>query len=173
MVPGLGGFCPGYVLIAPLDHELNLRSAATKEDGFVSFVDGALKFLADRLGRLTFWEHGAPTGSTKQRSACIDHAHLHVVPGQLNLPKPSQGQPFTRLSDALTKKTNLEEADGYLLLGWSDGQVIVGADVMMSQYYRREWAKLVGRHSEWDYLVAEDTRITEATIRLLLPIDGG
>jgi hypothetical protein len=59
-----------------------------------------------------------------------------------------------------------------MLLGWSDDQVAVGADIMMSQYYRREWAKLIGREGEWDYLLAEDPAVTKATIKLMLTKDG-
>jgi hypothetical protein len=173
MVAGLGGFSPGYVLIAPLVHELNLRrTAASQADKFTAFVEVALGFLVQRFGPVTFWEHGAPSIRDTRRSTCIDHAHLHAAPGTLSLPKPPLGQTFSSLGAALTEKTNLRESDGYLLLGWTEGNVVVGADVMVSQYYRREWAKAVGRPDEWDYLVAEDSVITKATIRRVFSIFG-
>jgi hypothetical protein len=56
-----------------------------------------------------------------------------------------------------------------MLLGWADANVYVGADIMVPQYYRREWAILIGDPDRWDYLIAEDPGITAATIQLLLP----
>lgn len=173
MTPGLGGFLPGYVMLAPLAHEVNLRRAiATACSAFGSFLDAALIFLIQQLGPITFWEHGAPSGMEKRRSACIEHAHLHVAPGRLPLPLPPQPQIFPSLVDALTEAVRLDEADGYLLLGWSDGDVALGNDIMIPQYYRREWAKLIGRESEWDYLLAEEPAITRATIKLVLTSGG-
>ena len=153
LVAGLGGFSPGYVLVAPLTHQTSLRNAAAvHETKFLTFLDEVVAFLEERLGPLTFWEHGSPARSQIRRSACVEHAHLHIVPGILSLPMPPARQAFSTLSEALTKEIGIEEADGYMLLGSSNDEVSVGQDVMTSQYYRREWAKLVGRADEWDYL---------------------
>jgi diadenosine tetraphosphate (Ap4A) HIT family hydrolase len=169
MVASLGGFSPGYVLIAPLNHEVSLRRAATlHSNSFLAFINETMAFLEKRLGLLTFWEHGAPTNREVRRSACIEHAHLHVVPGTLSLPKPPMQTTFATLNEALTQEIGTQETDGYMLLGWSGGVITVGRDVMIPQYYRREWAKLVGRPDEWDYLIAENAQITATTISRIL-----
>jgi len=172
MIAGLGGLAPGYVLIASSGHQRSLR-AATRVQGLdlVHFVSDALVYLEHRLGPLTFWEHGAPQDQASRRSACVEHAHLHVVPGSLALPEPVSYSSFPTIEAAL--KAELLDSDGYLLLGWSARQVMVGADPRVSQYYRREWARLVGRKDEWDYLVAENPRITATTMRLLAPDNDG
>jgi diadenosine tetraphosphate (Ap4A) HIT family hydrolase len=168
-LPGIGGFTPGYVLLAPLAHRVNLReSAAAVGDVFTRFIQEAILFLEERMGPLTFWEHGSPINSTVRRSACIEHAHMHVAPGSLDLSEPPRAERFSTLSDALTAETSLPPGDGYLLLGRTSHEVVVGADVLVSQFYRREWARLLGRGDEWDYLVAEDPLITAATIELIL-----
>lgn len=173
MVPGLGGFKPGYVMLAPLAHEPNLRRAmATHQERIGDFLNDALGFLARRLGPFTFWEHGAPIEKDSRRSSCIEHAHLQVLPEQLDLPLPPRSQIFPNLASALTEKIAIDQADGYTLLGHSNGTVAVGADIMKPQYYRREWAKLVGREHEWDYLLVENPAVTRETIKLILAGNG-
>jgi hypothetical protein len=172
MIAGLGGLEPGYVLIASSSHQRSLRAAARVQGlDFVRFIGKALAYLEHRLGPLTFWEHGAPHDQLRRSSACIEHAHLHAVPGSLALPEPMECSSFSNVEAAL--KADRPDVDGYLLLGWSARHVLVGADPRVSQYYRREWARLVGRDDEWDYLVAENPRITATTMRLLAPGNDG
>lgn len=171
MIAGLGGLAPGYVLIAPATHQRSMRAAVRAQGPhFVHFVRATLTYLEHRLGPLTFWEHGAPHDPLRQRSACIEHAHLHAVPGLLALPAPVHCTSFPTLEAAL--EAEAADGDGYLLLGRSADPVVVGPDPRVSQYYRREWARLVGRADEWDYLAAENARITATTIRLLAPGNG-
>ena len=168
MVAGLGGLAPGYVLLASATHQRSLRAAVRAQGHDLSrFILAALTYLERRLGPLTFWEHGSPYDPRLQRSACIVHAHLHVAPGSLALPEPVSSTPFPSLEAAL--EDGSEAREGYSLLGWSARPVMVGADPHVSQYYRREWARLVGRADEWDYLIAENSFITAATLRLLAP----
>ncbi len=171
MIAALGGLTPGYVLIASSTHQRSMRAAAQIQgDNFMRFVRDALAYLECRLGPLTFWEHGAPQGTLQRSSACIEHAHLHVAAGYLALPEPRLCTSFATLEAAL--RADIGEGYGYLLVGWSSGRVAVGSDPKVSQYYRREWARLVGRDDEWDYLAAENARITAATMRLLAPDRG-
>jgi hypothetical protein len=87
---------------------------------------------------------------------------------------PIQSKAFPGLREALTATSGEPSGDGYLLLGWTDGDVHVGADPMIPQYYRREWAALAGDPDRWDYIIAENPGITAATIQLLLSnIDSG
>jgi hypothetical protein len=169
VVPAIGGLSIGYVLVAPLEHHLNCRQAAAEVGGpFPDFISDVFFYLQKRLGAFTFWEHGSPLTSTRRRAACIDHAHLHVVAGSWPLPLPPSCKSFPDLKSALTATPD-DYRDGYQLLGWTSAEVHVGDDTLVSQYYRREWASLVGDPDRWDYLIAEDPSITEATIQLLLP----
>lgn len=171
MIAALGGLAPGYVLIASSTHQRNLRAAVKAQgDQLMRFLRDALAYLEGRLGPVTFWEHGAPEGPWQRSSACIEHAHLHVAAGYLALPEPSLCTAFSTLEAAL--RAEIGEGRGYLLVGWSGSHVAVGSDPKVSQYYRREWARLVGRDDEWDYLAAENARITATTMRLLAPDHG-
>lgn len=175
VVPATGGLSIGYVLVSPVEHFLNLRQAAmTLGCSFLDFMSDVFSYLHEHLGTFTFWEHGSPLSPTQRRAACIDHAHLHVAAGRWLLPLPPRCETFPDLTTALTAQPHELSREGYSLLGWTSAEVHVGADTLVSQYYRREWAALVGDPDRWDYLIAEDPGITAATIQLLLPrIDSG
>src|SRR5262245_29606701 len=81
-VAGLGGYAPGYVLIAPIGHYVSLRAAAAAAgETFIAFVLEVASYLQDCFGPLTFWEHGGRSDTRARRSACVEHAHLHLTPG--------------------------------------------------------------------------------------------
>ncbi|TKK81222.1 hypothetical protein FDA94_33690 [Herbidospora galbida] len=171
VLPGMGGLSPGYLLLAPIRHVHSLRTAVASdrsERDFREFVAEVLDFLVRRHGDLTYWEHGgASTENLLPRSACIDHAHLHIVPGFHDLPRPPACQSFPDLASALSD--NPEDGAPYLLLGHHKGPCHVGADIGRSQYYRREWAKILGKPDHWDYLVTEDGTNTMRTIDSFFP----
>jgi hypothetical protein len=170
LVPGLGGLTPGYVLLAPMDHHPSLGAAShlpdSRKHGFPNFVHEVLAFLRARMGPLTYWEHGGGGAPEERRSSCVDHAHLHVVPGRLDLPCPPDHMVFPGITEALTAlAASRIPADPYLLMGQSPGLCFVGRDVGISQYYRREWAKILDKADEWDYILTEDPVLTRNTIR--------
>lgn len=169
LVPGLGGFAVGYVLLAPTGHLPSLGSAAQQGPGFPRFVEEVLSFLFARIGPLTYWEHGSGWLPDTRRSACVEHAHLHIVPGLLPLPRPPGEVGYPGIGEALEGLAAGSDLNaGYLLLGHREGRCFVGRDVQLSQYYRREWARTLGRSNDWDYLLAEDPEITRETIRVFL-----
>lgn len=165
VLPGIGGLAPGYLLLAPIRHVPSLRSAVADDTGerdFREFVAEVLDFLVRREGAITYWEHGGTTETTLPRSACVAHAHLHIVPGHHDLPRPPASRSFPDLREALSERR--QDDAPYLLFGHHKGTCQVGRDIGKSQYYRREWAKLLGKPDEWDYLVTEDNKRTMRTI---------
>jgi hypothetical protein len=170
VVPAIGGLSIGYVLVAPLHHHLSIRQAASVMGcSFLDFISDVFSFLQERLGAFTFWEHGSPLDQGRRSAACIRHAHIHVAAGSLPLPLPPQCKTYASLREALTVTSEELSRDGYMLLGWANDNVHVGSDIMVPQYYRREWANIAGDPDRWDYIIAEDPDITAATIQLLLP----
>jgi hypothetical protein len=138
------------------------------EDALLRFLAEVVSYLEERMGPLTFWEHASSKERTGPQSACIEHAHLNIVAGELRMPEPPMAERFAKLSDALNANTSIAAAEGYLLLGGTGRETRVGRDTGVSQYYRREWARLIGRRDHWDYVVAEDSSVTIRTIELVL-----
>jgi hypothetical protein len=168
LLPALGGFSVGYMLLAPIEHYPNLAAALHGDgeaNGFTGFVETVLTYLRAKMGDLTYWEHGGASRAGVRSSACIEHAHLHIVPGKLDLPLPPDHADHPAIGSALAALVGSSEVkDGYLLMGRSPGRCFTGRDVGISQYYRREWARLLGRADEWDYLLSEDPALTRKTI---------
>jgi hypothetical protein len=173
VVPGLGGLSVGYVLLSPLEHHTSLVAAVPQQRAyghdFVGFVQSVLSYLEAKFGRLTFWEHGGTTDPSVRRSACVEHAHLHIVPGALELPLPPDHSEHSGIGMALSALAGRNDRnDTYLLMGYTSGPCFTGRDVRVSQYYRREWARLLGKGDNWDYLISEDHAITRETIKMFL-----
>jgi hypothetical protein len=76
-VPGLGGLAPGYVLAAPLGHHPSLRSAVLAHGSpLLGFLSEVMSYLEERMGPLTFWEHGSAPERPGPRSACTGVAAM-------------------------------------------------------------------------------------------------
>lgn len=77
-IASIGGFLPGWTLICPKRHVLNLEDDFLSDEfqGFVSEVAG---LVAEEFGSPALFEHGARfEGSTV--GCGTNHAHLHLVP---------------------------------------------------------------------------------------------
>ncbi|MCP2244255.1 hypothetical protein [Lentzea aerocolonigenes] len=174
VVPGAGALVAGYVLIAPTTHSPSL-CAVPLRSGFAEFLSTALDFLQEALGPLTYWEHGGTSADFRSpTSACVDHAHLHVVPGSppLTLPSPSIVE-----SDDLVALLDAAHADWsarpYLLVGGTDRKCSLSSDIGVPQYFRRQLAQWTGEPHSWDYAaVPGETRMRETVVRLLRRSQG-
>ncbi|GIF01643.1 HIT domain-containing protein [Paractinoplanes rishiriensis] len=148
----LGAFVPGYVLISPAKHQNSVQALESEAmPDFLAFVDGVVNMVEGTFGPCTLFEHGSCRAEERQRSACITHSHIHVLPGAysfhlLGLPVRSLG--------TLTGLAHLppaERADGYLMYREPGGLVQYASDAGISQYFRRHIARVLGRPDEWDY----------------------
>lgn len=148
----IGAFVPGYVLISPAQHESSVQAlAAEAVPDFLTFVDRVVDAVEQTYGPSTLFEHGSCRAEERQRSACITHSHIHVLPGAysfnlLRLPIRSLG--------TLAGLVNLppaERADGYLMYREPGGLVQYSPDAGVSQYFRRHIARMLGRPDDWDY----------------------
>jgi ATP adenylyltransferase len=83
--PSLGGFVEGWVLILPKVHRLSFGTCPPEWldelDDLVAVVTGRVE---DAYGEAAVFEHG-PAECATQAGCGIDHAHLHVVPTDVDL----------------------------------------------------------------------------------------
>lgn len=136
---------------------------ARVDDSQLSDVIGALEKVEAYLGVdvLTVFEHGG-CHDDKATSACIDHAHWHVLPGSYQLELSYSG--WTDTSTSLTDALLMAPEDGYLL-AVEKSQILLGRDPRQSQFLRRHIFGSLGRPDEWDYAAFpqwEDVRATQA-----------
>lgn len=151
-VPSVGALVPGHVLLVPFRHVVSsrrLNGGSVKE--FVQFANA----MVDRVAAIyespvTVFEHGSCESSASQSSACISHAHVHVLPGDFNLAEstPGKAAQFGSICDFIQ---NGPQCEPYLMCSDGGGAIYSFADVGISQFYRRVIAEQLSMSHAWDY----------------------
>ena len=167
VIAGLGAFVPGYVLVFPDPHtESTLRMPTDIHRKFNTLLERAVAAVDAAFGPPTVFEHGACQRTDIRRSACLEHAHVHVMPGAYDL------TPSVRPADADEPASTVATADlahsGYLFLREPRGTPIYAADPGLSQFFRRRIAEKMGIADEWDYLMFPRLDNVHITIKRLL-----
>lgn len=165
VLPGLGALVPGYVLIFPSEHVESTWLIPHQRSGdFAEFVAGVVAKVESEFGPSTVFEHGSCHRRDKRRSACMDHAHVHVMPGKFALePSVRSASTIVLPHDTLDHFAN----DGYLLLREPGQEALVAADPGTSQFFRRGIAASLGVPEQWDYLMYPHYDNVRATIQRL------
>lgn len=152
VIPAVGAFVPGYLLVAPTVHLSSVQGLpSSRRPAFIDFVDRAVGHVEARYGPCTVFEHGSCRQSERRRSACLTHAHVHIVPGcysfdLLRLPV-HEFRTLAEFSEAPADR----RTDGYLMYREPGGLVCYGRDLGVSQYFRRHIATMLGSPDAWDY----------------------
>jgi diadenosine tetraphosphate (Ap4A) HIT family hydrolase len=165
VIPGLGAFVPGYVLVFPDRHvESTLRIRGEAASAFGELLSWTIRSVAEVFGPVTVFEHGSCSQRDRRRSACIDHAHTHVIPGIYGL-SSFMPEPFGPPADPIERAVDPDV--GYLLLDEPPHGAQYGPDPGVSQYVRRCIALQLGIPDEWDYLLFPRLENVTETARAL------
>jgi diadenosine tetraphosphate (Ap4A) HIT family hydrolase len=79
----VGAFVPGWSLICPVAHSVNL-STEYKDEAFWAFASNVAAIVTARYGSATMFEHGA-IDAQSETGCGVGHAHAHVVPLDFDL----------------------------------------------------------------------------------------
>jgi diadenosine tetraphosphate (Ap4A) HIT family hydrolase len=149
-VAGIGAFVPGYTLVATSTHVRSTQNLArARQPKFNEFLTIVIQRVEAHFGPVTVFEHGSCGDSRNRSSACIEHAHIQIIPGNYSF--ASLGltvSTFRSFADFLSS-TNINE--GYLMYREPGGPICYATDVGMSQFFRRHIARHLGIDEEWDY----------------------
>lgn len=154
--PGLGHFSLGYSLICSRRHVGNMASLSLSElDELGTITEVFCARLRTITGKqIVVFEHGAC--SSNRGGACIDHAHLHL------LPLPNEVAPELVLP--ITSRLIRSFRELQPLSGWNGAYLYCSTDldmgrayqldrVLPSQYARRVYCERIGKPDEWDWAV--------------------
>lgn len=129
LMPTLGCFVKGYLLLSTVNHYVSLVACP---DGIVGQVEHALERLRghfrERMGSgMLFFEHGTVSDQTLS-SASIFHFHIHLLPVNENLWERVGAQCRFRMLeiDSLARVRDIVRERGisaYFLLGDWDGRM--------------------------------------------------
>lgn len=166
-IPAMGSIAVGHVLVSPNEHvniAQNLKPKQNKD--FVRLLGWVANCLSDRVGPITIFEHGAPHLSGIRRSACIDHAHIHVVPGSFALRETVKLEDEQEYSSIEEFYSGPAPFDGYVMFAEPGDQVVVGRDVGQPQFLRQKIFATLGRPEAWDYALFPNEEAVAKTIEL-------
>lgn len=164
LIAGVGAQRTGYCLISPTQH---VQSTCSLTDEslrlFAEFFATQARLLVNGFGSLTYWEHGG-NDRDERTSACIEHAHVHVLPGTVPLTIAATG--LVRYGDVDSWWYDAERWRGrpYVMYAYSDGSCVVGQDPGIPQYFRRQVAYFIRRDDEWDYAACPNYGVVAQTI---------
>lgn len=151
VMPTLGSFVEGYVLLISTQHRDSVADAANENFRRVKEAVGAT--LDATYGAHCFFEHGR-VGNCYQRakSRICFHAHLHCLPIEGDLiGKVAEDFPASRSVDGIDELAAVrQEIPHYLYVETDDGRkraFEVDGDIER-QYLRRRAAELIDRPAE-------------------------
>lgn len=160
-VPAIGSILPMYLMIVTKDC---YPSMALMPDQLLDELQVFSDRVTKKFPTYTIFEHGSSLG--RDTSACIAHAHWHIVPHQI---KAAEWDKKSNIHTTFKSFTNsLEEGGSYLLKISSNGQVkSTKRDGEPCQYFRRILANELDHPAEWDYMKNDYRENIEQTVKLL------
>jgi len=164
VIPALGAITPGHVLVVPPGHTRSVQLLpGDVRTRFVSALEDVMAFLgAETRTGVTVFEHGAAFAGSGPRSACSEHAHVQVVPGRFEA--SGTLHPRRRYPSLAAFYSAEAPFDPYLMISDPGDEVVVSADVGISQYFRRAMLTERGEPDSWDYWVFPRHENVAATI---------
>ncbi len=168
--PGLGQLVEGYLLITTKQHYIGIGSIPTE---FFTELDNLLKktrsILNTHYSVPLFFEHGPATSSNKG-GCCIEHAHIHAMPVQVDLLtylseqfKPRKMHSFLELNKLYKKSMPYF----FLETNSMERYVFEVSKSVPSQYMRKVIAEHIGKREQWDWAVYANIKELNDTIKKL------
>jgi len=169
VVPSVGALVPGWVLVVPRTHAYSTAEFDGEDRAsFQALVERAKDVVASQWGPSVVFEHGS-AGAGRLAGCGVDHAHVHVVPIDLDLRESIflLGDPFNRLEwEARSEPSGDDRRTDYIWLHDLTGGWIARADVLPSQVVRRAIAKVIGVEI-WDWKADPQQSNFDETLRVL------
>ena len=92
VVPSLGAMIPGHILLLPKNHYYSVGEMPEQDlREFELLAQEIRHILSSVYGCCSAFEHGCVEGAGKA-GACVDHAHLHLLPIGKNLKSEIQAK---------------------------------------------------------------------------------
>ncbi|MBD0372288.1 MAG: HIT family protein [Pyrinomonadaceae bacterium] len=171
VIPTIGPLTPGHLMLVPRTHHYSILSCPEDTlDECQKLLGACAEMLRMIYGLdVLVFEHGATAQQHKVCGACIDHAHLHVVPGPRSFIAAAKDKLFEWESGAtLRELSNKVYGSPYMLVGQlspDDLWVRQCAEAVPSQLLRRILALELGCEGKWDWRKQPNTSVFLQTIK--------
>jgi diadenosine tetraphosphate (Ap4A) HIT family hydrolase len=143
----------GHIIVLPRRHLLSFGTVPSKHRAqLAALVSELSTTLAERVGAPILLEHG--TDSSSDGGGCVSHAHLHLVPAELDWREPLSRYRVTEVS-SLDDLSYWGERDcPYVYAGAPSGAGLVADELrgIPKQFLRIEIARQLGLPGRiWDW----------------------
>ncbi len=169
--PSLGQIVEGYLLIATKKHYIGMAEVPKILYPELEKVQEKVrKVLTENYSSPLFFEHGA-VSEFKRGGCCIEHAHLHSVPVELDILEDlAKHFKCSQISSFSELKIQSETQTPYFFLQDNSGRryLFQVPEVVPSQYIRQIIAKKLNCGEKWDwrsYLGLEELKKTLEKLR--------
>lgn len=172
VLAGLGAVIPGYLLLLPRRHLRSLGELSLLEIQHVFDDAWTMAKRVTRIfgGSVVLVEHGSSGQNNGPSGACIEHAHIHILPLDSGIDPSRFVLPDSTSLDNLADLGVLaKKHQNYYYCAWSRTDAYLAVEPkLISQQARRTWAEAVGRKDEWDWALfpfLANVRLTATKLR--------
>jgi len=170
---GMGPLPEGYLLLAPRAHHISYAQVPVEwYPEFLVLKSQVTEMLSSVYTTPIFFEHG-PASVSKRGGCCIEHAHMHAAPVQVDLLQSiSNHFQGRRLYSFYELKDLGEQKQPYLFYENVKGErfIFVVPPRIPSQFLRRLLAGELGIPDEWDWALFPRRQAMIETARKLLSV---
>ena len=173
VVPSVGAIVPGWLLLVPKSHYLNIGEIPFSEYDELNYViTSVTKILNRHYGTFTIFEHG-PVCDGSNVGCGIDHAHLHMVPFSFSYREAcaKANLSVVDISDSgnfSSHKILSQNKIPYLYVKEKEDKgIFFTSPNIPSQFFRRIIADSCGKSGSFDYktdLFIENVGLTISTL---------
>jgi len=174
VVPTLGSLLPGWILVLPKKHCFALSELSNSELSELNELSNTLvNLLSSHFdSRVVGWENGAT--SAGQAIGCgVDHAHLHLVPINVELRSGAENLLGRSLrwqhTKDITSLGTLRDGPSYLFVRETNGEYFTATDPNPpSQLLRKVVAQHIGHPELYDWHSYSGESHARSTVTRLL-----
>lgn len=151
VVPDIGPIVEGYCLIVSNRHLPAISHLTDSELIELQQLRCAVKEAIGHVyGESVLFEHGEAT-FTQNAGACIDHAHLHIVPTKKDLAMLFKDIKFTQMEQSGLWR-QLRSGKGYLYYENQQSEAFFAiVDRCAQQFFRRKLAQATNHGTAWNW----------------------
>jgi hypothetical protein len=173
LVPTVGMMVPGYLLVTTQEHVLSMGDLGKRHlEELGPWLDAVRSILAPRFGEYLTFEHGSSVA--ERTAACIEHAHLHLIPLADQLSEPLRDAAPWQVLPGFADLASYSGAS-YAYLHVSGAHLALAEPSLGSQWIRKKAGEHLDRDDwdwslQWDEQQLKDTlyRIDELGLRAAL-----
>ena len=175
--PSLGQIVEGYLLICSKEHYLSCSEIPQEQfSEFLNVKEKVRRMLAQSYTNPIFFEHGCISQDrNKKAGCCVEHAHMHSVPANVDLlDAVERNFKGRKIENIFEIKELHKRAIPYFYYENSEGEKYIFElnERAPSQYLRQVLAVKLGVPEKWDWRTCpcrDDVLKTYARLKSITP----